>query len=79
MDVRLSTDTTTRLNPVDWKFPVANGSVTVRLTSTSSTDDGKAVYALQIIDGSAAPSVVDEAAFLKAVTVAMQSEGMSPT
>jgi hypothetical protein len=70
------------LQPVsqrDWKFPMADGSVTIRLTSAPSTEDGKAVYALQIIAGRAAPSVVDEAAFLRTVTLAMQSEGMSPT
>jgi hypothetical protein len=63
----------------DWAFPTGDGSVTVRLTTTSSTDDGKAIYVLQIIAGRAAPSVVDEVAFLKAVTETMQSEGMSPT
>lgn len=72
-------DTLQPVSQRDWKFPVAHGSVTVRLTTTPSTDDGKSVYVLQIIAGKAAPSVVDEAAFLKAVTIAMQSEGMSPT
>jgi hypothetical protein len=72
-------DTLQPISQRDWKFPMADGSVTVRLTSTPSTDDGKAVYALQIIAGRAKPSVDDEAAFLKTVTVAMQSEGMSPT
>jgi hypothetical protein len=59
----------------DWKFP---GSVTVRLASNPSTMDGNAVYTLQIIAGKATPSVADEAAFLKAVTAAMQAEGMPP-
>lgn len=72
-------DTVQPISQKDWKFPTADGSVTVRLTTTPSTDDGKAVYVLQIIAGRAAPSVVDEAGILKAVTVAMQSEGMSPT
>jgi hypothetical protein len=59
----------------DWKFP---GSVTVRLVSNPSTEDGTAVYTLQIIAGKTAPSVAEEAAFLKAVTAAMQAEGMPP-
>jgi hypothetical protein len=62
----------------DWQFPVAQGSVTVRLASTPSTEDGNAVYTLQIIAGKTTPSVAQEAAFLKAVTTAMQADGMPP-
>lgn len=63
----------------DWTFPVDHGSVIIRLTSSASTISDKPIYALQIIVGKAAPSVADEAAFLKTVTAAMQSDGMSPT
>jgi hypothetical protein len=58
---------------------VDHGSVIIRLTSTPSTDSGKAIYTLQIIAGKSTPSVVEEAALLKEVTVAMQNDGMSPT
>ena len=59
----------------DWKFP---GSVTVRLALNPGTENGNAVYTLQIIAGKTAPSVAQEGAFLQAVTVAMQAEGMPP-
>jgi hypothetical protein len=74
-----SADTVQPISQRDWSFPIANGPVIVRLTSTLSTEDGKPIYALQIIAGRASPTVVNEAVFLNAVTSSMESEGMPPT
>ena len=61
-----------------WTFPSQGGLVTMRLTSTLSTIDGRDSYTLQIIWKDTTPNVTDEASYLRNVIEDMEKSGLSP-